>query len=220
MKQYSQLAQAAFILVAAIAVYSFVAAARDGERRRLCGPLCHLKPNYAARNRTAPDFEVPALGQPGATVRLSSYRGKVVVLNFWTKNCQPCLEEMPSLAELSQSLAGEPDVAVVTISTDETVDDVRSTLRSVLGTDPPFAAGVDPDAAIVRGKYGTRLYPETWLIDPRGIIRARFDGGRDWTSPLVHDLLSRLREPLVCSVEFENGRASGDDSPTCDDIAG
>src|SRR5690242_15539160 len=128
MKQFSQLVQAAFIIVAAVAVYSFVTAARDGERRRLCAPICHLHPNYAARNRKAPDFELPAIGPRGETkLRLSDYRGKVVVLNFWTKNCRPCLEEMPSLAQLAASLAKDPDVAVITVSTDDSLDDVRGT---------------------------------------------------------------------------------------------
>jgi peroxiredoxin len=186
----------------------------------VCTALCQLKPNYAATNRTAPDFELPSASGPAKSVRLSDYRGKVVVLNFWTKNCRPCLEEMPSFAELAASLSSNRDVAFVTVSTDETADDVRGTLRSVLGGDPPFATGVDPEAAVVRDKYGTHLYPETWLIDPRGVIRARFDGAREWTSPIVRDLITSLREPLSCSVSFENGRAFGDDAATCDDIGG
>jgi len=220
MKPFSQLAQAAFILVAAMAVYSFVTAARDGERRRVCTPICHLRPNYAARNRTAPDFDLPSAGKAGGRVRLSSYRGKVVILNFWTKNCRPCLEEMPSLSELASSLKDERDVAVVTVSTDENAADVQATFRSVLGGDAPFATAVDPDSSVVRDKFGTRLYPETWLIDPKGVIRARFDGGRDWTDPLIRDLVHTLRDPVACSVEFENGRAFGDDAPTCEDISG
>jgi thiol-disulfide isomerase/thioredoxin len=221
MKQFSQLIQAAFIVVAAVAVYSFVTAARDGERRRLCAPLCHLRPNYAAKDRSAPDFERPSTGPAGERpLRLSQYKGKVVVLNFWTKNCRPCLEEMPSLAELTASLAKDPDVAVVTVSTDDSLDDVRATLKSVLGGAPPFVVGVDPDSDVVAGKYGTKLYPETWLIDRKGVIRARFDGARDWTSPLVHDLIDELKEPLSCSVEMENGRATGEDATTCEDIEG
>lgn len=221
MKQISQLIQAVFILLAAVAVYSFVTAARDGERRRLCAPVCHLKPNYAAKNRTAPDFERPGVGPSGEqTVRLSNYRGKVVVLNFWTKNCRPCLEEMPSLAELTASLSRDPDVAVVTVSTDDSVEDVRATLKSVLGGGPPFVTGVDPESEIVAGKYGTKLYPETWLIDPKGVIRARFDGARDWTSPLVHDLIKSLKQPMSCTVEMENGRALGEDATTCEEISG
>lgn len=213
-----QIAQLVFIVAAAVAVYSFVATARDGERRRVCGPLCHLRPNYSARNRLAPDFELPTIS--GGTVRLSSYRGKVVVLNFWTKNCRPCLEEMPSFAELAQSLKRDSGVAVLTVSTDDGIDDVRGTLRSVLGNDGSFVTAVDPDSTVVAGKYGTRLYPETWLIDAKGVIRARFDGGKDWSSPLVLDLVGSLKEPYSCSVALDNGRMSGEDGAVCEDIAG
>jgi peroxiredoxin len=214
----SQIAQLVFIVAAAIAVYSFVATARDGERRRVCGPLCHLQPNYSERNRLAPDFELGAVS--GRKLKLSSYRGKVVILNFWTKNCRPCLEEMPSFAEMAQSLRGDSGIAVITVSTDDGVEDVRGTLRSVLGSDGPFETAVDPDSTIVGGKYGTRLYPETWFIDPRGVIRARFDGGRDWSNPLILDLIASLKEPFSCSIALDRGRISGPDAPLCDDIAG
>ena len=213
-----QLAQLAFILVAAAAVYSFVATARDGEKRRVCGALCHLRPNYAARNRLAPDFELPRLS--GGTMRLSAYRGKVVILNFWTKNCRPCLEEMPSIGELAQTLKSDPGVAVLTVSTDDGIDDARGTLRSVLGNDGVFETAVDPESQVVGAKYGTKLYPETWLIDGRGIVRARFDGGREWSSPLILDLISSLKEPLSCAVALDNGRTSGEDGTICEDIAG
>jgi thiol-disulfide isomerase/thioredoxin len=218
MRQLAQFVQVAFIFVAAFAVYSFVATARDGERRSACGPLCHLQPNYAGENRLAPDFELDTTRR--AKVRLSSFRGKVVILNFWTKNCRPCLEEMPSLGEFAQSLRDEPDIAVIAVSTDESVEDVQNTLRSVLGRDPPFVAAVDPESAVVAGKYGTRLYPETWLIDANGVIRARFDGARDWTSSMVLDLVKNIRDPISCSVEFENGRSIGDEASVCEDIAG
>lgn len=213
--QLSRLAQTLFILVASFAMYSFVAAARDGERRRLCTPLCHLRPDYAGSNRTAPDFELPSVG--GGTLRLSSHRGKVVVLNFWTKSCRPCLEEMPSFADLARSLKSRSDVVVLAVSTDDTPEDVQGTLRSVLGGDAPFQTGVDPDAAVVGKRYGTRLYPETWLIDTKGVIRARFDGPRDWSSPLVHDLISRLKEPLSCGAEFDRGKMRGD-TAACEEI--
>ncbi len=45
--------------------------------------------------------------------------------------------------------------------------------------------GVDPERTVVGGRFGTRLFPETWVIDPRGIIRARFDGARGWNEILA-----------------------------------
>src|SRR5215475_10677960 len=49
--------------------------------------------------KTAEDF---SLTIDGKTLRLSHYRGKVIVLNFWASYCQPCVEEAPSLNRLQQ----------------------------------------------------------------------------------------------------------------------
>jgi peroxiredoxin len=213
---FPQIAQVGFIVLASFGVYGFVATARDGETRRACASLCALRPNYAARNRLAPDFELPS--NDGGKVRLSDFRGKTVIVNFWTKTCQPCLEEMPSLANLATALRSHPGVVLLTISTDETFEDVRATMKSVLGMDAPFPILLDPDAEIVTSKYGTKLFPETWVIDPSGVIHARFDGQRDWASPLTIDLAESLRGPLTCGVTFSRGRAEGPEAGRCEDL--
>lgn len=215
--RFPQIAQIGFVVFAAVGVYGFVAAARDGESRRACSALCALRPNYAARNRLAPDFDLPKVG--GGKVRLSAYRGKTVILNFWTKTCRPCLEEMPSLAKLGQALKDHPDVVLITVSTDDTLEDARDTMKSVLGTDAPFIIGLDPDAAIVGEKYGTKLYPETWFVDPKGVIRARFDGARDWANALSVDLAESLRGPKTCEVVFGRGELKADEQGVCADLA-
>jgi peroxiredoxin len=210
----TQAAQLAFIVVAASAVYGFVRTGIDAERRRVCGPLCALRPEYAAMNRLAPDFELPSL--EGQRVRLSSYRGRVVVLNFWTKHCKPCLEEMPALAELARWLRASRHGEVVTVCTDESPEDARATLASVLHGPPPFVVLHDPNSDVVTGKFGTKLYPETWFIDPGGVIRARFDGPRDWDRAVPLDLVESLREPVGCRVTFERGVPTGNFAGLCE----
>src|SRR5437868_2101209 len=79
-----------FAGLAAMAVYSFVSSSRDGELRRRCSPTCLLRPQYAGSKLTAPDFTLK--DRFGHDVSLSSYRGKVVVMNFWSRTCGPCLE--------------------------------------------------------------------------------------------------------------------------------
>jgi len=212
----AHLAQLAFTVAAAVGVYSFLSSARDGERRRLCTPACALRPHYANVNRTAPDFELPTLS--GETKRLSDYRGKVVILNFWTKSCHPCLEEMPSLADFSRILDKEGDIQLLTVSTDETVADARDTLTSVLNGDAPFITFVDAENKFVADRYGTKLYPETWFIDKQGIIRARFDGGRDWTKPLHLEFARSLRGPVTCQIPFDNQLPSGPLAGICADV--
>jgi len=201
------LAQIGFLVLAVAAVFSFGAAAQDGEARRVCTPLCALKPSYAGLNRTAPDFELNALG--GKRVKLSSYRGRVVILNFWTKTCKPCMEEMPALARLAKSLSGRKDLALITISTDESLEDAKATLNAVLGENPSFEVLLDPEGEVVREKYGTKLYPETWFIDTEGVIRARFDGPREWDSPLVVNFAESLVLPGVCGIEYDAGKSHG-----------
>jgi peroxiredoxin len=194
--------QLAFVLVAAVAVYSFVTVVKEAEHRRACTPECLVHPDYAGADRLAPDFTLKDM--KGRDVKLSDLRGKVVVLNFWTKNCGPCLKEMPSLAELTHMLADRKDVVVLAVSTDEGPADVKDTLKSVLREEPPFAVLFDPDGdGVVMGKFGTRLFPETWLIDKRGVVRARFDGGRDWANPAVVELVDQLREGTYCPLSVD-----------------
>jgi peroxiredoxin len=210
----SQVAEIAFLAVAATAVYKFVRVGVDAEERRVCSTLCALGPDYAGRNRRAPDFDLPALS--GGRVRLSNYRGQVVILNFWTKTCAPCLEEMASLAELGRTLRGRRDVVLLTVSTDANFDDVRTTLQAALGGDPPFAVLLDPEADVVAGKFGTKLFPETWYIDGAGVIRARVDGARDWSQPLSLQFAESLRDRMTCDLSFRQGRATGPDASRCE----
>jgi peroxiredoxin len=215
--KFAQALQIAFVATAAIGVFSFVRTAQDAEARRLCTSVCRLRPNYAARNRLVPDFELPKLG--GGVYRMSAQRGKTIVLNFWTKNCQPCMEEMPSVAMLSQMLGSVPGAELVTISTDETMQDVEATLRSVLNAPAPFVVLHDPEGKVVTGLFGTKLYPETWIIDPKGVIRARIDGARNWSDPLTVDYLKLLKEPRSCQVSFEAGQPSGPWAGMCSETS-
>ena len=214
----SSLAYVVFVLAAAVAVYAFVTVARDGEQRRRCGAMCIMHPNYVENDRTAPDFTLTDAA--GAQVSLSSYRGKVVVLNFWTKTCGPCMEEMPEIATLTKVLKDRDDVAVLTVSTDDGPADVKDTLRSVLREDPPFRILFDPDQKVVAGKFGTHLYPETWIIDKRGVIRARFDGAREWSNSAVVEMIDEIRHGGYCPLEVKDSRPQGDAAKTCKEIGG
>lgn len=213
------LAHIAFVLAAAVGVYSFVTVAKEGEARRRCSATCLLRPNYAGYERKAPDFQLTDTS--GKSVSLSSYAGKVVILNFWTKTCGPCLEEMPDVADLARIVKPMGDVEVLTVSTDETPAEAIGTLKSVLRGDPPFTVLMDPEAKSVVGpKFGTSLYPETWIIDKSGVIRARFDGGREWSNATVVEMVEQIRGGGYCEVEAREGRFVGKDAHVCDSLSG
>lgn len=64
-----------------------------------------VEPALLEIGRPAPDFTLPGLD--GKLVRLSDFRGKVVLVNIWATWCRPCLAEMPSMEKLYQQLKGE-----------------------------------------------------------------------------------------------------------------
>lgn len=216
MKTGAIIAQFSFILVAAATVFGFVSVAKKDRARSSCTALCSFAPRYAGRDRLAPDFELPDID--GKPVRLSSYRGKTVFLNFWTETCAPCKEEMPSLATLAKVAKNRKDFVVVTVTTDEDSQKVRDLLSVLLEGEVPFPVLFDPEAKIVTGKYGTKLFPETWVIDKDGIIRARFDGARDWSAALAVEIGEMVDKPGGgCPIDFAMGMPRGENAGLCGD---
>jgi thiol-disulfide isomerase/thioredoxin len=153
----------------------------------------------------------------GQKVRLSSYRGKVVVLNFWTKTCKPCLEEMPSVAELARIAKNRTDFVVLTVTSDEGPAAVKDVLKVALeGADPPFPVLFDPELDVIGTRYGTHLFPETWIIDPDGVIRARFDGAKGWSSTVAVEVIEKLGRG-ACPMEFDKSKPQGAFAGLCQD---
>ena len=213
---YSVAVQVGFIAVASLAVFGFVQAAQSDTRRASCTALCSLGPQYAGRNRTVPDFELPDMN--GNKVKLSSYRGRTVILNFWTKTCEPCKKEIPALAELAQNLKkNHPEIVLVTVSTDAGPDSVKDTLQVLVDSEQiPFPVLFDPELEVVGDKFGTKLFPETWIIDPKGVIRARFDRALDWSASLPLEVAQMVGSVGGgCAVDFEKGKSAGPFASLC-----
>ena len=111
----------------------------------------------------APDFEW--MGPNGETLRLSTYRGTVVIVNFWATWCEPCRREMPAL---QRAAASEPDVVVLEVNLMESPDKARSFLDS-LGLDR-LQPVLDTDGATTR-RFGVLSLPSTFFVDKDGVIR-------------------------------------------------
>jgi cytochrome c biogenesis protein CcmG/thiol:disulfide interchange protein DsbE len=130
------------------------------------------------------------IGKPAPALYLAGHplqalRGRVVVLNFWASWCAPCLEEFPALEALQQQIPGITVLAVSFDKTQQAYDTFlqrhRIDLRTALDTTGRSNAA-----------YGTLMPPETWVIDPSGIIRRRFIGPQDWTSPEIESYLRAI----------------------------
>lgn len=132
--------------------------------------------------RVAPTFSVND-GQH--SVDLANLRGKVVILNFWASWCAPCVEEMPSLQALQQDM---PQIQVVAIASDEDIAQYQHfvTLQHI-----NIFTVFDKNQASNK-LYGSFRFPETYIIDKRGIIRRKLIGPQDFTSPNFLKYLRKL----------------------------
>lgn len=121
---------------------------------------------------TAPDFEVSTSN--GSKVRLSSFAGKVVVLNFWATWCPPCVKETPLLVSLHNETK-DRGLVLLAVSVDKTEAKYRNFLER-FGI--AYLTARDPEQR-VNGMYGTFRYPETYVIDKTGKVAIKKVGEMD-----------------------------------------
>ena len=130
--------------------------------------------------KTADDFALTIDGKPQ---RLSDYRGKVVVLNFWASWCPPCVEEAPALNRLQRHI--EPlGGTILGVSIDE---DPAAYQKFLKDFEIVFPTWRDPNVQDNKSKialgYGTSLIPETYVIDRHGKIARKLVSAQQWDSP-------------------------------------
>jgi cytochrome c biogenesis protein CcmG/thiol:disulfide interchange protein DsbE len=126
------------------------------------------------------DFALELSGKP---THLSDLKGKVVVLNFWATWCPPCVEETPALNRLQNYIESRNGV-VLGISADEDNDAYQKFLPSQEVRFPTYRdPGVKGNSSPIAVKYGTSVYPETYVIDRQGKIARKFIGMQQWDSP-------------------------------------
>ncbi len=136
----------------------------------------------------APDFALK--GEDGKTYRLSDYRGKVVVLNFWATWCPPCRYEMPSMERAHQKVKGE-EIVILAVN----VGEDENTVFAFTGQYPvSFPLPLDLDGSVI-AKYPVIGLPTTFIIDPRGQVTHRAIGGREWDDGRLLDQLRRMLKP-------------------------
>lgn len=135
----------------------------------------------------APDFDLQNMDEEH--IRLSDYRGKVVLINFWATWCPPCVREMPSMERLKQKVDAD-DFKVLAINQMEEPDDVFA-FTGQLELDPTFEILFDSNSKVSHA-YAVRGLPTTYLIDKQGNIRYRAVGGRLFDHAEVLKIIDRL----------------------------
>jgi thiol-disulfide isomerase/thioredoxin len=186
------------------------------------------KEGYKARRPVpAADFELRTLA--GQKLRLSDFRGKVVLVNFWTTWCPACLSEMPELLALQRQ--HQTSLVILGVSLDY-VPDEHGHIGGHPAVEEQGIGGGEPDkhearAAELRkvrekvartvqarginypilldekneagGRYNGGELPTTVIVDAQGNVRRRFVGARSW--PVFEAMLAEAARPRVPAAE-------------------
>ncbi|TVY11702.1 thiol-disulfide oxidoreductase ResA [Paenibacillus cremeus] len=131
----------------------------------------------------APDFTL--LGLDGKTHKLSDYKGKVVVVNYWGTFCEPCRDEMPALERQHAKWAGK-NVEILGLNLDEPRVAVENFINQYKVTFPILFDKNEEN----RKKYGVSQYPTTFFIGPDGKIAVIRIGQMD--EPFIEQTLTTL----------------------------
>jgi peroxiredoxin len=141
----------------------------------------------------APDFTGTTLD--GETIRLSDFRGKIVLVNDFASWCGPCLIETPHLVDIYNAEGGE--VVIIGLNLEETETHVAG-YRDEFDVTYPLVLNQDGALTEIYRPIGL---PTSWFIDPDGVIRYVHAG--PMTTPMLEEAIAALREgrePDVFSV--------------------
>ena len=136
---------------------------------------------------------------------LADYRGKVVLVNFWATWCEPCRAEMPSMARLKSSLAGEP-FEVLGVNMAEPLSRIEKFLAAV---PVAFVLLRDRDGAVGKA-WRAKLLPASFLVDRDGRVRYLVYGEVDWSSEAVRAKVLELLHSSASSSTTASARRSAD----------
>lgn len=134
------------------------AAASEGER------LNAVTASAPAQGRVAPDFQL--YDYQGRLHKLSDYRGKPVVLNFWASWCGPCRMEMPAFAQASNAYKGKIQFLGVNLTVRDPIDSSKELIKTAHVQYP----NLQDKSGKVAGAYKIQGIPTTYLLDKEGRI--------------------------------------------------
>jgi thiol-disulfide isomerase/thioredoxin len=135
-----------------------------------------LRPFFQHANEKAPDFEFKLLPD-GRSQVLSSYHGKVVILNIWATWCGICIDEMPALDRLQRQY-GKDGLVVIAVSDESAMQIAKYAPLEEMSFVKARVNAASPDAKWYIGQGIAR--PVTHVIDRNGILRETLVGGQDY----------------------------------------
>lgn len=135
----------------------------------------------------APDFTLTDTA--GKSHKLSDYKGKVVLVNFWAVWCLPCRKEMPSMQRAWEQVK-DKDVIMLAVNWGDTAESIKKFTDSLPPMDFPLLVG--GDEAMTK-QWSVRGLPTTYVIDPQGRMAYKLVGETEWDKPEILDKVLALK---------------------------
>ncbi|HEX6699477.1 MAG TPA: TlpA disulfide reductase family protein [Gaiellaceae bacterium] len=135
--------------------------------------VAHPAAGLRGRAPEAPTFSIPALTGQGR-VDLSSYAGRVIVVNFWAAWCGPCRDELPLVERDWRRWRGD----VVTFVGVDVRDTAGAAWRALASAGVTYPVGHDHSYTVER-LYSVSALPQTFVIRPDGRVAAQLAGAVD-----------------------------------------
>ena len=143
--------------------------------------------HHLTQGQAAPEIDGKDLyGRP---MKLSDFRGKVVVLVFWGSWCGPCMREVPHERQLLEKYRGKP-FAILGVNCREKAEVAKKTVEREKMTWPQWSDGEEDGGPIV-GTYHIRDFPTLFVIDAKGVIRQKDATGEE-LDRAVDDLMKNM----------------------------
>lgn len=171
---------AARALVACAAAAGLLLALCAGPLRAQAGPTTA---EGAPAFLSAADFDWKLLRADGSEFRLADLRGEVLFINVWASWCAPCVEELPSIEALRDSV---PEVEFLAVSP-ERPERARAWLEERRLRLPVYFEASERPAVL-----GLTMVPTTFVVDRAGAIMLVWRGATDWDRPEARAMLRAL----------------------------
>jgi thiol-disulfide isomerase/thioredoxin len=173
-----------FVQLSAFVAIAFMGAtAGAAEPPKFAGMAGDFSPIEPPEQIASPNFQ-DKMGQP---VNLDSFKGKVVVLNFWATWCPPCIAEMPALDKLQSELGGK-DFTVIAISTDR--DGIKKSAPFYRRAGIKNLALYNDKRGSLLDAFGAKNLPITLVLDREGRVVGRIEGAANWDSTEAKALIA------------------------------